>query len=237
MKRYTIGFMLLLAATFAAGQSTDELPYVYLTPQSNQKTLGAAGDQLAEMTKGFGDDCPSVRLAEVQADADYNVDLRHIKVGTPARDHQVVVTDTWGTELKTVEGNSVRDQVKSACALIMADWSDQALTRKKYLDAINAGFRKDGVAGSAEIVGDNLIVHSERADRMRFRMLLANYKTSLLQKRAGIATFIYTNDAKQNFAYDVKSGQVDENYDMKAAGKSAETPSKPGTAAEHNTLP
>ena len=111
--------------------------------------------------------------------------------------------------------------MKSACALIDADWSDQALTRTKYLNAINAGFRKDGVAGSAEIVGDNLIVHSERANRMRFHMLLANYKSSLLQKRAGIALFIYTNDADQNFAYNVKSGDVNENYDMKAAAKPA----------------
>jgi hypothetical protein len=217
MKCCIIGFMLLVMTTFGAGQSTDELPYVYLK---------AASDQSKEMTKGFVEDCPNVRVAEVQSDADYFADLSHSEVGLPARDHRLVVTDAWGMDLKTVEGNGLRDEVKSACALIMADWSDQALTRKKYLDAINAGFRKDGVKGSAEMVGDNLIVRSERADRMRFKMLLANNKTPLRLKRAGIVTFIYTKDAGQNFAYDVKSGQINENYDMKAARKAVDTTSK-----------
>jgi hypothetical protein len=41
--------------------------------------------------------------------------------------------------------------------------------------------------------------------------------------------FIYTNDARENYAYDVKSGAVNENYDMKLSGKAPDSASKSGT--------
>ena len=105
MKRYIIGIILLLATTFAAGQSTDESPYVYLRSQSKDNALGtasgAASDQSDEIKKGFAEVCPNVRIAEVQSDADYNVDLKHVEGGWSARDdRQLVLTDAWGTDLK-----------------------------------------------------------------------------------------------------------------------------------------
>jgi hypothetical protein len=237
MERYIIGFILLIATTFAVGQSNDELPYVYFSPQPKGKTFGAAFGESNEMTKVFAKECPKAQLAEIESDADYRISLSHIEAGSFARSPQLIVTDPWGTPLKAIEGDNISTEMRSACTLILADWSDQALTRSKYLKAVNEGFRKDGIKGSAEIVGDNLVVHSERANRMRFHMLLANYKTSLLYRRAGIVTFIYTNDADQSFAYFVKSDEVNENYDVKTTGKAADTAPKSGVAVENSTVP
>jgi len=224
-------FMLLLAPPFAIGQATGDSPYLYLTSQPKDKALES------EIAESFLENCQGVHIAEVQSDADYHIVLTNID-GSHAQKNQLLVTDFWGTPLKKAEGSVARDQAKSACTLIIADWSDQALTRKKYLDAINSGFRKDGLVGFAEIVaGDNLIVHSELANRMRLFMLLANNKTYLLLRRAGIVTFIYTNDADQNFACDVKSGQIDENYDSLAAIKAAGTKSESGAAVKQSTSP
>ena len=64
-----------------------------------------------------------------------------------------------------------------------------------------------GIVGYAELSGDKLTVHSERASAMRFQMILASRQISMV-RRAGIATYVYTNDADQNFVYDVKTSQV-----------------------------
>ena len=61
--------------------------------------------------------------------------------------------------------------------------------------------------GYAEVSDDTLTIHSERASAMRFRMILASRELSMI-RRAGIATYIYTNDADQSFVYDVKVGQI-----------------------------
>ena len=78
--------------------------------------------------------------------------------------------------------------------------------RPKLVEGINASFRKETVVGYAEISGDDLTVHSERASAMRFHMMLANQQWLSLLRRAGIATVVYTDDADQRFVYDVKSG-------------------------------
>jgi hypothetical protein len=238
MKRYVIGLILLTSAAFATGQSTNELPLVYLAPQSTGTAVGETRDESEKITRDFAKNCPNVQLAVVQSDADYVVDRSHVNVGLPAWNQQLAVTDAWGNALEAVKENGIgTSEEKNTCALILADWSDQALTRKKYVNAINAGFRKSGTAGSAEIVGNNLIVHSERANRMRFYLLLANNKTPSLQRRAGIVTFVYTNDADENFAYDVKSGQVDENYGAKSSGKATDAASESGANVEHTHVP
>jgi hypothetical protein len=43
---------------------------------------------------------------------------------------------------------------------------------------------------------------------MRFHMALASQRILSMMQRAGIATYVYTNDADQNFVYDVKSGHI-----------------------------
>jgi hypothetical protein len=80
--------------------------------------------------------------------------------------------------------------------------------RDFLLKTINASFTKEGVAGYTEIAGDKLIIHSERASAVRFHMIVANEKLISVMREAGIATCQYTNDAEQNFAYDVKAGRV-----------------------------
>lgn len=87
----------------------------------------------------------------------------------------------------------------------------QAVARKQLIDSFTGGFKKDGVAGYAEIVGDRLTVHSERASAMRFNMVLhdpANQRLFELVKQAGMTTYVYTNDADVNLTYDVKSSQI-----------------------------
>jgi len=85
---------------------------------------------------------------------------------------------------------------------------DQAAARQLLLQAINGQFAKDGVAGYAEVSGDNLTVHSERASAMRFHMTLASQKFISMMQDAGIATYRYTNEAEQSFVYDVKAGKI-----------------------------
>ena len=116
--------------------------------------------------------------------------------------------------------------MKGVCSLILADWSNQALTREKLVKMINLQFQKEQIAGYAEVVGTNFTVHSERASAMRFHMVTANERLVSMQRRAGIATFFYTNDADQNFAYDVRSGK-----DVSAGLKTPATPPTPTPAA------
>jgi hypothetical protein len=77
---------------------------------------------------------------------------------------------------------------------------------KGVVEGLNASFRKGGVAGYAELSGNNLIIHSERASPMRFHMILANSQLLALMRRAEIATIVYTDDAEQHFVFDLKSG-------------------------------
>jgi hypothetical protein len=87
----------------------------------------------------------------------------------------------------------------------------QATAQKLIINASAESFKKSGVAGYAEIVGDRLTVHSERASAIRFKMLLhdpANQGRLKMIAQAGIATYVYTNDADVNLTYDVKSGQI-----------------------------
>ena len=85
---------------------------------------------------------------------------------------------------------------------------DQSAARQLLLKAINDQFAKGGVAGYAEVSGDKLTVHSERASAMRFRMTVASERFISMMQDAGIATFLYTNDAEQSFVYDVKASKI-----------------------------
>jgi len=85
---------------------------------------------------------------------------------------------------------------------------DQPAARQLLLKAINGQFAKDGIAGYAEVSGDKLTVHSERASAMRFHMTLASQKFISMMQDAGIATYLYTNDAEQSFVYDVKAAKI-----------------------------
>jgi hypothetical protein len=89
-----------------------------------------------------------------------------------------------------------------------ANSSNQSAAREMLLKTFNASFAREGVAGYAEISGDKLLVHSERATEMRFHMQVANQRLIAMMQQAGIATYLYTNDADQHFAYDLKAGKI-----------------------------
>jgi hypothetical protein len=201
---------LIAAGIFAAAIATheQEAPKVYLIWKSAGNTWNAMRDQSQEMAKDLVKDCPEVQVTTNQQDADYQLSLNHIEVGLFVRDNQLAVSDMFGNLLSTKERGSIRGGVKGACALILADWSNQAAARQRLIIGINAMFQKEGVTGYAEASGDILTVHSERASAMRFRMILTNRRHLSMARRAGFVTYAYTNDIDQNFQYDLKSDQI-----------------------------
>lgn len=86
-----------------------------------------------------------------------------------------------------------------------------AKARKLLIDNFDDSFKKSNVAGYAEIVGDNIIVHSERASAVRFGMVLHESVNSVrvqTMRQAGLKTWVYTNDADVNLTYDLQSSQI-----------------------------
>lgn len=86
-----------------------------------------------------------------------------------------------------------------------------AIARTDLINNFNRDFKKNGVAGYAEIVGDTFMLHSERASGIRFKMVLqepVGQSRLKMMKGAGITTYVYTNDADVNLSYDLKSSQI-----------------------------
>src|ERR1019366_4916830 len=75
--------------------------------------------------------------------------------------------------------------------------------RKAWIDSFNDGMRKQGVAGYAEMTGDVLTVHSERASAVRFHALLANTAVMDSLHQMGFTTMVYTNEADQKYVFDL----------------------------------
>ena len=213
----------------AIATPVQEGPKVYLSSSSKGNKWGAMRDQSQEMAKDFAKNCPEVQVTANPEEADYRIVLNHIEVGW-SWDNQVAVGDMFGNLLLTTEKNSINKGVKGACALIRADWSNTANSQQRLVDGINTRIRKDGVVGYAEVLGDKLTVHSERGTAMRFHMILASEREILYLRRAGIATYAYTNDADQNFLYDVKSGQI-----VSPAGQQAGEASDPAARLSAGT--
>jgi hypothetical protein len=98
------------------------MPRVYLESKSKGNRWAAARDQSMEMGKDFDKDCPSVKITVAQNNADFTVYLSHIEVGF-ARDNQMQIANRTGDLIAhTKEGGGISNQVKMACADIMADW-------------------------------------------------------------------------------------------------------------------
>jgi hypothetical protein len=195
-----------ILASAIAGYA-QESPNIYLESRSAGSNFNALRDQTQEMAKDFTKACPGVLVTTNRQDADYAISLNHIEAGLFLRDNQIAVSDTLGNLLSTKEKGSISSGVKGACALILSDWSNPTDVRQRLIKGVNAEFQRGGIVGYAEISGDKLTIHSERASAMRFRMLLASRQLSMI-RRAGIATYVYTNDGDQNFVYDVKSSQI-----------------------------
>jgi len=99
------------------------MPRIYLESKSKGNRWAAARDQSMEMGKDFDKDCPSVKITVAQNNADYTVILSHIEVGF-ARDNQMQIANRDGDLIAhTKEGGGIANQVKKACADIMADWA------------------------------------------------------------------------------------------------------------------
>jgi hypothetical protein len=81
------------------------------------------------------------------------------------------------------------------------------LSRQQVIDSMNKSFLAQNVVGYAEVSGDTLIDHSERASEMRFHMLL-NQQMLDTMHTINIKTFVYTNDKDQKYMYDVVTGHV-----------------------------
>ena len=184
-----------------------EVPKVYLIPKSSAITWGVVRDRSHEMAKDFAKACPIVHLTTKQQAADYQVGLNRIEPGLFVLDDQVGVTDIFGNVLLAGEKNSIKSGVKGACALILADWSNQAGSRQKLVNGINTSFENAGVMGHAEISSDKITVHCKGTSAIRFQMIRASRELSMA-RRAGIITYIFTNDADQNFQYDLQAGRV-----------------------------
>jgi hypothetical protein len=99
------------------------IPRVYLESKSKGNRWAAARDQSMEMGKDFDKNCPTVKITVAQNNADYTVYLSHIEVGF-ARDNQMQIANRTGDLIAhTKEGGGISNQVKKACADIMADWA------------------------------------------------------------------------------------------------------------------
>jgi hypothetical protein len=222
--------LLLLFASvcaFAQTQSAEDGPKIVLTAKSTGNTWAALRDQSQEMAKNFTKDCPEIRITTNRSDADYEVRLSHIEAGLFLRDNQIAVVNILGDLLSTEEKGGIKGGVKGACSVILADWSDQASVRRTFVAWINAGGKRGASMFYAEVSGDTLTVHSERATAMRFHMVLADQREVSMMRHAGFATFVYTDDADQKFAYDVKAGQVLDTPDKAKTSSSSAPPSAP----------
>jgi hypothetical protein len=207
MKRMLLAPLLLTILKFPVS-AQNNMPSVCLESKSIGSNWNAFRDQSQELAKDLEKKCPEVRITTSKTDADYFITLNHIEAGIVLRENQVSVSDQTGTVLASGDKDSIKHGVKDACALILSDWSNQDHARDTLIKLINAAFEKEGADGYPEIVGDTLTVHSERATAMRFHMTLARPQMLSLFHRAGIATYIYTNDADQTFTHEFAKGAV-----------------------------
>jgi hypothetical protein len=207
MKQLALSLSLLLMAVGSLAQ-VRETPKLYLEAKSVGSNWNAFRDQSQEMAKDFAKNCPDVQVTTSKASADYEIVLNHIEAGLLFRDNQLAITDMFGNLLSTKEGGSIAKGVRGACALILSNWSNRVGSKQKLLDAINGAFQRDGILGYAELSGEKLTVHSQRATEMRFHMTLVSGRMLDMMRRAGVSTYTYTNDSDQNFLYDVRAAQI-----------------------------
>lgn len=145
---------------------------------------------------------------------------RMVKQVEEQQDSRAVFTPQQKPDVPLLASNPQNAELNQYCAAypgapskngVCPGEMTQAIARKWLIDGFSQEFKRNGVAGYAEIVGDNLIVHSERASATRFKMILQDPATHLrlnVIKQAGLTTWVYTNDANVNLTYDIKSSQI-----------------------------
>ena len=84
----------------------------------------------------------------------------------------------------------------------------QSAAQKWLIDSFRKTITESGSVGFAEIVGNKIIAHDERASAVRLHMTVQSPDFLEKARQAGLATFVYTNDADVNLTYDVKSSPI-----------------------------
>jgi hypothetical protein len=102
----------------------------------------------------------------------------------------------------------VRLALESKSGRLPTGPSSPSTARDALVKKLNAEFVKQGIVLYAEISGDTLTVHSEQASGTRFDMLLVDDSIMASLEATPDRKIRRTNDADQNFAYDVKAAQV-----------------------------
>jgi hypothetical protein len=208
------GFIALsfLACSSAVVLAQNATPTLYLAAQPSANVWDSKRDEAQEMSKDFARSCHAIQIS-ADKQANYGVRLNHAEAG------QFSVIDGLGNVLATRESSSVSKDVKSICELITADWNNEASLQAKLVKSFNDAFAKNSVEGYAEYKDGNLAVHSARASKMRFHMII-NSGVLSFAKQAGVASIRYTNDADQDWTYDLASAQIGVT-DKKAEGSDA----------------
>jgi hypothetical protein len=212
----TGGYESPVAPAIPAAQQPSDIPAAKPDPRvlvqaiSTGNTWGAQRDQSIEMTKDFQRDCPHVIMTVNPSAADYTVSLRHIEVGF-SRDNQIVVSNRIGDVLSTSEKGSIAADVKSACGMIISDWTADSVrlpgdaARRAFCDSLTLHLREIG-SGYAQLAGTVLTVHSSRADEGHYESMLRSKMKGggtieeELRDR-GFSKLIYTNDHNKNFTW------------------------------------
>jgi hypothetical protein len=216
--RYCL-FSAVLLVQIALAQ---DQPRVYLQAASYGNTWAARRDQSIEMAKDFQKRCPRAALTISQEKADYIVILNHLEVGLLVRDNQIEVANKDGDVLSTLEKGGIRKEVEDICRLILADWQkhldpkptspavtpapapldDSVSARQDFAEAADNKLRNES-AGFAEVVNTTLVVHSIYADKEHYDSLVGDQKFTTELRRRGFAEFVYTNDRKKTFRWQV----------------------------------
>jgi hypothetical protein len=106
-----------------ADTQVTDAPRVLLGSNSYGPNLASSRDQSMEMARDLKDACPIVRVTINEQKADFTVRLNHIEKGLIIRDNQVEVYNKDGDLISGIEGGSIMDGVKNACALIVTEWA------------------------------------------------------------------------------------------------------------------
>jgi hypothetical protein len=99
-------------------------PRVFLTAQnSGASWMTVLHNQVLEMSKDFGRDCPRATVTVNEKAADYTLSLNHIESGF-YRDNQMQASNRSGDVIAPpVKNESIANGVKRVCDAILADWA------------------------------------------------------------------------------------------------------------------
>ncbi|MGB9488926.1 MAG: hypothetical protein WCA92_00550 [Terriglobales bacterium] len=117
-----LAFLILLAAVASA----QDQPRVYLACASTACSWNSHRDPTTELTiqltNDFQKQCSHATVIATGEKADYRVILNHIEHGFGC-DNRIEVDNKEGDVLGTRAKGSLRDKIKTACDLILADWN------------------------------------------------------------------------------------------------------------------